>query len=320
MRTPSVHSLPSLVEWAAAQPASDWAMATLVRVEGSSYRRVGARLLVSDRGASGGVLSGGCLEEEITRLAMELFKPGSGEARLVTFDTRLLYGCHGRIDVLIERLGASDSSDHLLAALRDGLRQRRTLHVQTVYAGDGPLGSTLVTNTATAEPPDHALVESITPAIRLLAFGAGPEIEPLRHFSAGLGWQMETFAQPHEFPARFAPDEQTVAIVMNHHVGRDCASLERLIPLGLPYVGLLGPRARRTEILRILEDHIGFDNEWMNAIHAPAGLDIGGDRPEEIALSILAEACAVLHSRHGGSLRDRRFPIHERALPAALPA
>jgi xanthine/CO dehydrogenase XdhC/CoxF family maturation factor len=293
-------------------------MATLVRVEGSSYRRAGARLLVSDRGASGGVLSGGCLEEEITHLAMELFKPGSGAAQLVTFDTRLLYGCHGRIDVLIERLGASDTPGHLLAALHDELRQRRTVNVQTVYAGDGPLGSSVLTNAVPSF--DHALVEEVVPATRLLVFGVGPEIEPLRHFAAGLGWQVEIFTQPHEFPETFERDEQTVAVVMNHHVGRDCAALEQLLPLGLPYVGLLGPRARRAEIFRIMEDHISFDPAWSDAIHAPAGLDIGGDRPEEIALSILAEACAVLNHRHGGSLRDRRLPIHERTLTAVVPA
>ena len=288
-------------------------MATLVRVEGSSYRCAGARLLVSDHGESRGVLSGGCLEEEITRLAMELFKPGANGPRLVTFDTRLLYGCHGRIHVLLERIPTQ-----LLTTLHDAMRHRRAITIQTIYAGHAPLGSALLIETDM--PADHALIEDVAPATRLLAFGTGPEIEPLRHFAAGLGWQIEVFAQPYEFPADFEHDEQTVAIVMNHHVGRDCATLERLLPLELPYVGLLGPRARRAEIFRILDDRIGLDPAWMNAIHAPAGLDIGGDRPEEIALSILAEACAALHGRSGNSLRARRQPIHERALPAAVPA
>ena len=47
------------------------------------------------------------------------------------------------------------------------------------------------------------------------------------------------------------------------------------------------------------------------ALHAPAGLDIGGETPEEIAVSIIGEIQAVLARREGGLLRDRDAPIHD---------
>ena len=78
----------------------------------------------------------------------------------------------------------------------------------------------------------------------------------------------------------------------------------------MPYIGLLGPAARRDDMFRELEDegvHIEKDR-----IFGPAGLDIGATQPEEIALSIIAEIIAVKRQRSAQSLRERSFPIHDR--------
>jgi xanthine/CO dehydrogenase XdhC/CoxF family maturation factor len=56
---------------------------------------------------------------------------------------------------------------------------------------------------------------------------------------------------------------------------------------------------------------IEIPSERRDRLHAPAGLDIGGDGPEAIALSLLAEVMAAAEGRSGGWLRDRKGPIHE---------
>ena len=80
-----------------------WALATLVETRGSTYRKPGARMLVNSDGGSIGVLSGGCLEDEIARRGREII--GGAAPALLAFDTRRLYGCDGQVRILVERVG-----------------------------------------------------------------------------------------------------------------------------------------------------------------------------------------------------------------------
>jgi xanthine/CO dehydrogenase XdhC/CoxF family maturation factor len=97
---------------------------------------------------------------------------------------------------------------------------------------------------------------------------------------------------------------------MMHHFGRDLAALHQLLPLRLPYVGILGPRKRFGQLLQELHSHEAFDPSNLATLYAPAGLDLGSEAPEEIALSIISEVSAILADRHGGHLRDRATAIH----------
>jgi len=105
---------------------------------------------------------------------------------------------------------------------------------------------------------------------------------------------------------------------MNHNFGRDLLALDRLLPLQLRYVGLLGPKKRHAELLARLGEYRPLDfNAGARNLFAPAGLDIGSEAPEEIALSITSEIAAVLSDRHGGFLRERKSDIHATNVVAA---
>ncbi len=95
---------------------------------------------------------------------------------------------------------------------------------------------------------------------------------------------------------------------MTHNFLHDVELLELLLRSAIPYVGILGPKRRGAELAASLSDaahaHIG-------RLRTPIGLDLGGDAPEEIALSIVAEIQAVLHGRDGHALAGRGAPIHE---------
>ncbi len=105
---------------------------------------------------------------------------------------------------------------------------------------------------------------------------------------------------------------------MTHNFGRDLLALDRLLPLQLRYVGLLGPRKRHAELLARLSEYRPLDFEaGVRNLYAPAGLDIGSEAPEEIGLSIVSEVAAVLSNRCGGFLRERKIDIHTTAAAAS---
>jgi xanthine/CO dehydrogenase XdhC/CoxF family maturation factor len=79
-----------------------------------------------------------------------------------------------------------------------------------------------------------------------------------------------------------------------------------LLDSSVPYVGMLGPRARTERLLSEVDGYPGLER-----VFAPAGLDLGAEGPQEIASAIVAEILAVDRGRRGGSLRERHAPIHE---------
>ena len=111
---------------------------------------------------------------------------------------------------------------------------------------------------------------------------------------------------------------RTLAVVMTHSLPQDRELLARLLPMQLRYLGVLGPRSRTDRLLAELTP--APTPAQLEKLHAPIGLDLGGEGPDEVALSIVAEIRAVLAERDGGKLRDRQAPIHTPAPPMARKA
>jgi xanthine dehydrogenase accessory factor len=303
-----VKALQQIIRRVAENPSRPWALATLVQTEGSTYRKPGARLLVDSNGRTLGVLSGGCLEEEIARHGEKVIDDASPV--LLSFDTKLLYGCDGQLKIFVEPLPAAGPNGNLITEIGRLLSNREVCRVRTCFEGD-TLGSNVLPVDALVAERRGVLIDTVSPPIRLLLFGTGPEIEPITQLAGNLEWVIERFDHPSELAEDFRPDGQTAALVMNHNFGRDLLALDRLLPRQLRYIGLLGPRKRHAELLARLSEYrpLDFESEVRN-LHAPAGLDIGSEAPEEIALSIVSEVAAVLSNRLGGSLRERKSDIH----------
>ena len=184
------------------------------------------------------------------------------------------------------------------------------------------------------------LLEYLPPPLSLVLFGGNHDITPMLRLGLELGHDVTIvdrrpeFAaadrfpgakrvvavRPHEISSRVTLDQRTAAVVMNHHYDTDRDVLAALLPLGLPHIAVLGPKRRTERILAEL-DAEGHDVEAVRStIFGPAGLDIGADTPEQIALSVLAEIQASLSGRGGGSLRARNAPIHgDNRSPLACP-
>jgi xanthine dehydrogenase accessory factor len=273
------------------------ALATLVRAQGSSYRRPGARMLVCPDGTTAGSLSGGCLEELVARRAFDVLR--TGVPSLMSFDTRLRFGCNGTIEIFVET-----ARESFLAEVAAHVGERRGYRAVTVFAGkEDELGSRILS--AGEDVPAGAFVQDLQPPIQLVIFGNGPDSTPLRSFAEILGWRIVEVDQASDLPTR--ADERTAAIVKSHNYGRDFAALQHLLQLNLRYVGLLGPRKRRDQLVNALLDAgVSIDSE----LFAPAGFDLGAETPEEIALAIVSEINSVFAEASGEPLRDRRAPIH----------
>jgi xanthine dehydrogenase accessory factor len=308
-------ALQQIIQRVAENPSHSWALATLVQTQGSTYRKPGARMLVDSDGHTLGVLSGGCLEEEIGGHGRSVIRDGSPV--LLSFDTRRLYGCDGRLKILIEPLPPAGQKGNLITEIGRLLAQRDVCRIRTCFEG-GPLGSELLPPGILLAERPGVFVETVPLPVRLLLFGNGPEIEPVTQLAGSLGWMVEHFGHPSELGEHFRPDGQTAALIMNHNFGRDLLALDRLLTFRLRYVGLLGPRRRHSELLAQLSEYGLLDfNVGARNLFAPAGLDIGSEAPEEIALSITSEIAAVLSDRRGGFLRERRSDIHATNVVAA---
>ena len=122
-----------LLAFAEARPGEDLALATIVRTGGSTYRRRGARMLIDARGAWAGVISGGCLEQDVAEHARAVLR--DRVPRLLAYDTRATHGCNGVIELLVEPLPGAGGD--LLRRLREQVARRETGVIATAFARAG---------------------------------------------------------------------------------------------------------------------------------------------------------------------------------------
>ena len=115
-----------------------------------------------------------------------------------------------------------------------------------------------------------------------------------------------------ELVERVDPDADTLAVIMTHHYVHDTPLVRELLPRRLAYLGLLGPRKRAEKILQDLaQGGLSVTPDLRERLHAPVGLDLGADGPEQVALAIVAEMQATLTGRDAQPLRLRARPIHD---------
>ena len=323
-------------------------LCTVMGVEGSVYRGAGARMVIAGADTTGAV-SGGCLEADLVARAPDVIARGCAE--LARYDTRIAddvvlglgLGCQGIIDVLLEPLVGETLDDAIafydrLAARRDDvtvltfLREGEDIPVGTRLLHDDS-GQVVEGDERLLTRPDDVAREIIRPATPLVVCGAGTDAIPLVRLAKQMGWHVTVvdhraaFVTTARFPdanvlacvnlttedaslaSRIAIDERTMAVVMAHSATHDRAYLHAMLDVGASYIGVLGPRRRTMELL----GDRAIDGSLPVGVHAPVGLDLGAESPDEIALAIVAEVVAVNAGRSGGMLRDHRGPIHDRA-------
>jgi xanthine dehydrogenase accessory factor len=234
------------------------ALATIIARKGSTPRRDAAKMLVYEDGSTSGTIGGGCTEAEVCRESASVIR--SGKARVLRFD-----------------LTEDDAEE-------SGLLCGGTMEVY---------------------------VEPILPDPALFIFGAGHIGQCVAEIARTLGFKIAVaddrikYANSDRFPGAtlyVAPWEETfkslpvndsafILIATRGHQF-DLACLRYAVNSPARYIGLLGSRRKNKLLFESLERE-GVEASRFDRVHAPVGLEIGSETPEEIAVSIAAELVAV---------------------------
>ncbi|MFL5360006.1 MAG: XdhC family protein [Myxococcales bacterium] len=333
------------------------ALATVIRIEGSAYRRPGAKFLVEDDGTTTGSVSGVCLESDVQDYALEAIK--TGKRRLLRYETGsdeetvwgMGLGCEGTVEVFVQAAGGDLLRDaggaarslfaqdvrFALGTFLSGPLEGRTFAATPgkIQGGFDPGGEALAIASARLESGETGVdertgsslfVEVHDPPPHLFLFGAGDDARPLASLAAQAGFEITVVDHRSAYltPERFPPPARLLlrrpedgvaglglsprhsAVVQTHALAHDKTWLEALLKEPLGYIGLLGPRARRQQILQ----KIGV--AAPQRLYAPVGLDIAPDGAEQVAVSIVAEMLAVRAGRPPMHLREKAGGIHDR--------
>ena len=293
------------------------ALATLVAVEGSGYRRPGARLLTDGRRVLRGSLSGGCLEGEVLARAREVLE--DGHPRLLRYDLRgdadLVWGsgmgCEGVLTVRVEAVSPGGVPPWLaqVAVAWEARHGVRLAH---------PAGAEGAPRLLELGEAFAGFVEPLPPPVALWIWGGDEDSRLLARLAKALGWFVgvvdhrpafvtearfpEVDARRSGPPAALVPDlpldPRSAVLLLTHNYLKDAEALRLLRATSAGYLGLMGSRARCAR----LRDELGLRDPRLRG---PVGLDLGSRAPEVVALGILAEIQAALD---GGTARPLSEP------------
>jgi xanthine/CO dehydrogenase XdhC/CoxF family maturation factor len=320
------------------------ALATVVHISGSAYRRPGAKFLIEETGDTLGSVSGGCLEADVREVAKGVLATGRPSLRRYSTgaDEDMVWGlglgCNGQVSVFIQPATEGSLAD-LTDRLRGLLAGDSPLVLHTVIEGED-MGATLLLDAESSGVHGRSgvqrigerdvFVEVLPPPPHLIVCGAGEDARPLVAYAAEAGFRVTVVdhrpallepaafpqasrllhARPEESDKTLPPAERSLAVVKTHSLAQDREWVRRLLAAGLPYVGVLGPRLRTESILQ----EIGAaDADLGERVFGPVGLDLGADGPRQVAISIVAELLAFIAQREPRHLHERKEPIHAAA-------
>lgn len=244
-----------------------FAVVTIVRTEGSTPRKAGAKMIVFSDGNTFGTIGGDCVESGAVAEAVEAIKEGKSRTFNVTLEEEELGGigmkCGGMADVYIEVVKPTS---------------------KLLIIGGGNIGAQL----AKLGQIVGFSITVIDPAVKQEDFPSDVEVIP------------ETVEKGVSI-TEITP--QTYIVIATGHK-YDEPALKAVINSNAAYIGIVGSKRKAAITYKNLIDE-GIPEEKFKIVHTPVGLDIGAETPEEIAVSIIAEIIKELRkpSASGESLK-----------------
>lgn len=266
-------------------------MATVVSIEGSSYRRPGVRMLLFENNTMTGAVSGGCVEKEILKQSQSVFL--DNKAKIVVYDGRYRLGCEGIVYVLVEPFAPNPA---VWTALEVIIDQRRSLKLNSYYkkaiGSHKGLGSEFCFEGKNFGFSDNILDKSLLtyeqelePRFHLIIIGSEHDAVQLCNYAFLTGWQVTIVASVNEsktianFPGAtqikhllpeqinfLSIDGETAIVLMTHSYSTDLKFLIELKNTQHAYLGLLGPVKRRNQLLNEFFEFTDSYNEDLEAV------------------------------------------------------
>lgn len=234
-------------------------LCTIIEKQGSGPRDVGGKMVISEDGETFGTIGGGNLERALIDESLKALK--EGKSRRVVF------------------------------SLNTGKAQKEVVETGLICGGEITI-----------------FLDVVEPKPRLIIIGAGHVALPLAKIAKILGFSITVvddnveLANRERFPMadeivtgsfneilnRISVGTCDFVIIAHGEPEHDYLALNQIIKKAPVYVGLLGSKNKAATLTKRLKD-AGISDEELKSLHAPVGLDIGAQTPEEIAVSILAE-------------------------------
>jgi xanthine dehydrogenase accessory factor len=333
------HEFKSIVEayQTAKQQGLKTVLATVVALDGSSYRKPGVRMLILENKTMIGAVSGGCVEKDILRQSESVFK--DGKAKIMMYDGRFRLGCEGILYILLEIF---EPKEDFIEVFNKCLKSRNHFKIASCFSKEEGSHSGIGTYVDIENEKHFISMETkvnnslsvfsqkMPPCFKLLIFGAEHDAVQLCQLAALNGWEVSIYASPTEsktinnFPGAtefhsIIPselnisniDNHTAIMIMTHSFANDLKWLMAVKESNSVYIGLLGPIHKRENLLsHLLEYHPEIEESFLEKIHGPAGLDIGSETPQEIAISIISEILSVTRDRIPMPLKEKTSNIH----------
>jgi xanthine dehydrogenase accessory factor len=324
-----------LEKWQENKDNYEWVLGVVYKTEGSSYRKTGAMMLFNSLGQQFGMLSGGCIEGDILIHAKACMS--SNKPSLLTYDGsdeddlsfQLGIGCGGKVHILLQAINQQNDYLSLLAVYQALAKRKSGTYFQEISASSTQAYFTEQTDATQTKPSvKPVLIEKnnqqwlstpIKPVPHLLVIGGGVDARPVVDIASTLGWTVSLWdpraanARKNYFTAadtilkgsvesvgEFARNKLVDAVIlMSHSVSLDAACLSVLQQETISYMALLGPTHRKNQVLDVAK----LKEEALTVtLSGPAGLDLGDEYPESIALSIISECQASLNKKTATSI------------------
>ena len=337
-----IHELKEIINQAAInqQKGLKNVLASVVDLDGSSYRKPGVRMLISEDLNSVGAVSGGCVEKEIIQRAKSVFS--DGKSKIITYDGRYRLGCEGILYILIEPFFVTNN---FLNAFSEATLNRESIKIESFFTKEdeafGNFGSVLTfkdklqftfseTLNIQNKSDDEVFIQILKPAFKLIIIGGEHDAVKLCKVASTLGWKIDVITSAKDskkitdFPGANSVigessetiqfkdiDTNSAIVIMNHSYVQDLKYVIKLSEHQPKYIGILGAPNRRERLFNELFEFMpDISEDFLETIYTPAGLHIGAQTPEEIAVSIVAEILSVIRKKEPFSLRNLKGKIH----------
>ncbi|MEX0315599.1 MAG: XdhC family protein, partial [Allomuricauda sp.] len=271
------------------------------------------------------------------RQAQTVFE--NGVSRVMVYDGRYRLGCEGVLYILLETFSPSET---FLRSFQNVIHERRNFRITSFFEkkqGDSKEYVSyfeFVDEMVPVNQQANALTKNLprfeqemTPCFQLVIIGAEHDAVQLCKFASLAGWEVTIVANPREektiddFPGaqklinidpeafELSLDDQTAVVIMTHSFVKDLQFLIALKEEKGTYIGLLGPLKRREKLFdELMERYPDISEEFIQQIHGPAGIDIGAETPQEIAISILSEILSTVNNKEPLLLKHKLGSIH----------